>query len=419
MSKYADIAPRIWSGTASEAELRSFKPEDVLAIKSDVEHARVRAIARAKPKTIDREAGTVEWLASDETPDRMGDVILVKGWDWANWMRNPVILRNHAGDKLPLALGTDAYKRTRDGRPGFYIAGAFLPNEKLDEEGRLYRVLVLDGDLPASSVGFMPKKVSRPEDPKERAELGVGDFGVVYEAQELLEHSVVTVPANPNALLRKLDTLAESGAFGKALCAQVAKEMQPSTRTVHPVARTEGTGVRRADVPEANATITVHDHAGANLLTFETGGAVFDVTKEALSLLVRDAMRSTGGGVFTLGMGDVIGPDSATDNAVDSSPAVSLDATGVPDLASTLAEIKSALDGIKNTLSAELPALRAQLESVTRGAAALADPSGSHVEPTGSPAPDSRALKPEAVFDAAFAGLDAALAARKQKDKTK
>jgi hypothetical protein len=398
MSKYADIAPRIWSGTASEAELRAFKPEDVLAIKSDVEHARVRAIARAKPKTIDREAGTVEWLASDETPDRMGDVILVKGWDWANWMRNPVILRNHAGDKLPLALGTDAYKRTRDGRPGFYIAGAFLPNEKLDEEGRLYRVLVLDGDLPASSVGFMPKKVSRPEDPKERAELGVGDFGVVYEAQELLEHSVVTVPANPNALLRKLDVLAKDGAFGAALIEQVRKDLEPSTRTVVQVAKPE-------TLHRVSGTWIAGDPA--SFVPFQADGNVaIDVLPNAVTL-----------GTFGTITGTVIGKDVSADGAaLDSSPAVSLDATGVPDLASTLAEIKSALDGIQNTLSAELPALRAQLESVTRGAAAQADPSGSHVEPTGSPAPDSRALKPEAVFDLALRMAEQVIDARKNKD---
>jgi hypothetical protein len=235
MSKFADIAPRIWAGVATPDELASIKAEDVYAIKSDAEHVRVRASTTRK--SADKEARTVEHVASDETPDRMGDVIRVKGWQLDNFLKNPVLLRHHNNEALPLGIVTDVRKGRADGRAALLANSQFFEDEKQDEAGRILARLVLDGDMPAVSVGFMPLKVRRPEDEAERKELGVGEYGVLYESAELLELSVVTVPANPAALMRRLDSMVEAGEVEKSLAAMVAKTFEPSSRVVVPVAK--------------------------------------------------------------------------------------------------------------------------------------------------------------------------------------
>jgi len=309
MSNFDGIAKKIWAGIATDEELASVKPEDVWAIKADAEHVRFRA--NTSRKSADHEARTVEHVASDETPDRMGDVISVKGWSLDNFLKNPVLLRNHDGGALPLGLVTDVYKGRAGGKAALLAKSQFFPDEKQNEEGRLLARLVLDGDLPAVSVGFMPLKSERPSDEEERKALGLGEYGVFYRAAELLELSVVTVPANPSALMRRLDSMVEAGEVEKSLAAMVAKTFEPSSRVVVPVAKVEsGT----------------------------------EAALERIELLLAD---------------------------------------------------------IKTTFSAELAALKGQLEVELRGVSSRlsqADAKGD----TQTPAPDSRAVDPQAFFRTAF-----------------
>lgn len=242
MGKFDFIAPRIWDGTATDEELSAVGAEDVFAIKSDVEHVRRTFSVRGKPKSVNTIERTVEHVASDETPDRMGDIIRVKGWDLDAFKSNPVLLRYHNSEAPPLGTVPQVKRGKKDdGSPALLTLSQFFADDKQDDEGRLLARLVMDGDLPAVSVGFMPLSTLRPETAEERTKLGLGPWGVVYEGAQLLELSVVTVPANPNALMRKLDALAESGALSKALAAQVMKSCEPSTRTIVPVAKIDDT----------------------------------------------------------------------------------------------------------------------------------------------------------------------------------
>lgn len=237
MSKFTELEVKIRAGVATVEDFSAVKPEDVVAIKSDCASVRLRAAPTRK--SADREARTVEHIASDETPDRMGDIIRVGGWKLDNFLRNPVLLRNHDNGALPLGLVTDVRKAKAEGRPALIAASKFFEDDKQNEEGRLIARLVLDGDLPAVSVGFMPNpdKIRRPSNDEERKELGVGEYGVIYEEAELLELSVVTVPANPAALMRRLDSMVEAGEVEKSLAAMVAKTFEPSSRVLVPVAK--------------------------------------------------------------------------------------------------------------------------------------------------------------------------------------
>lgn len=242
MSKYSEIAPRIWSGSATDEELRALTVADIVAIKSDSAHMRTRL--KAKRPKANLEARTADHVASDETADRMGDIIRVKGWDLEPFKQNPLLLWNHDSSGPPIGRVESVKKgSSEEGGKALLSTSRFFDAEKNPFADFIWR-MVADGDLPAVSVGFMPRKTVRPDDAEERSKLGLGEWGVVYEEAELLELSVVTVPANPNALMRRLDALVEAGTVEKSLVAQFAERIEPKAKTVVTVP-----GLSRTDAP--------------------------------------------------------------------------------------------------------------------------------------------------------------------------
>lgn len=144
-----------------------------------------------KSSVIEKAAdGTYEYVASDETPDRYGDVIRVAGWDLRNYRKNPIILFSHQKDN---PIGT-AVRTWIDGKQ-------LKVKIKLADEGTSpfidsLRKLVDQKIVRAVSVGFLPT-----EEPRYiRDEKNERIIGLEFVGQELLENSLVTVPANPAAL---------------------------------------------------------------------------------------------------------------------------------------------------------------------------------------------------------------------------
>ena len=126
-----------------------------------------------------------EFILSDATPDRMGDVIDPGGWDLKNFLRNPIALFNHRAD---FPIGKWDKLRVED--------GALRGNLTMAPEGTSVRIdemrRLVDADiLRAVSVGFREIE-SRP--------LTKDGHGIFFAKQELVETSLVSVPANPNAL---------------------------------------------------------------------------------------------------------------------------------------------------------------------------------------------------------------------------
>ena len=127
-------------------------------------------------------------IASSETPDRMGDVIRAKGWKLDNFKKNPVALFQHDHDK-PIGTveawveGTELKANIKFAPPG--------TTQVADDAYALYQA----GILKAVSVGFSPVDDPIPLD-KEMGYWGPLEF----PSSELLELSLVSVPANPEAL---------------------------------------------------------------------------------------------------------------------------------------------------------------------------------------------------------------------------
>jgi HK97 family phage prohead protease len=127
----------------------------------------------------------LEYVLSDETPDRLGDVIMADGWDLTNFQKNPIALFGH---NFNFPIGKWKNLRVVDNQlRGHLELAAAGTSPRIDE----IRALINADILRAVSVGFVPKE-SRP-----RPE---SDIGVFFTKSELMETSVVAVPANPNAL---------------------------------------------------------------------------------------------------------------------------------------------------------------------------------------------------------------------------
>lgn len=145
---------------------------------------------RTEPTSSTKEK--VSFVASSATPDRYGDIIDQKGWILENYKKNPVVLLNHDSNQLPIGRGN-----------------VYIRNDKLtidvefdseDERAAEVERKAKKGFMNAVSVGF------RPLESKSRSELPTdnkyyGQRGMYYSKAELLEVSIVTIPANGEATM--------------------------------------------------------------------------------------------------------------------------------------------------------------------------------------------------------------------------
>ena len=76
MSTPQDLAALVAAGRATKADMVILGRERVAAIKTnpDIPQFRVRA---SDPISVNEDRRTISYIASDETPDRMGDIIRV------------------------------------------------------------------------------------------------------------------------------------------------------------------------------------------------------------------------------------------------------------------------------------------------------------------------------------------------------
>ncbi len=149
----------------------------------------VRSTANVQIKTIDEKERTITAIASTEARDRYGDVVKQDGIQTKNFMKNPVIPFAHKYRDLPVAKALKIWKGKEGNKPVTYFTAKFADFEFADTVFRLLK----EGFLNAFSIGFQPRSW---EDSKED---GIG-WTRYYTKTDLLEISVVPVPANPEAL---------------------------------------------------------------------------------------------------------------------------------------------------------------------------------------------------------------------------
>lgn len=146
-------------------------------------------VLREAAATAVLQADTLAVVASDETVDRYGDILRAKGWNLDAYKANPVVLFAH---KSELIVGT-ADVRVAGKR---LLADIELAAPGTSPTVDAVRSLVGQKILKATSVGFRPTV----EPNVIRDEKNDRITGYEYIGQELLELSLVAVPANPAAV---------------------------------------------------------------------------------------------------------------------------------------------------------------------------------------------------------------------------
>lgn len=128
---------------------------------------------------------TYRFTISTGTPDRERDVIAVDGWKLKHYRANPVVLWAHDYRTPPIGQAVELPK-VRDGK---LVSGVRFDSD-VHDLARVVEQLVERGTLRATSVGFAPLKHQLNDERR----------GYDFLEQELLEWSIVPVPANPEAL---------------------------------------------------------------------------------------------------------------------------------------------------------------------------------------------------------------------------
>ena len=211
--KLSERAQLIRCGLAGKDILDGLSRDDMLAIKGDQSEVHYRFVGGDSAVECIKAAGggdgkpRFRHVASDESVDAVGDIIRVAGWELERFQKNPMLLWAHDQRALPLGMVENVRKGRADGKKAL-VTESIFHGADLNPMAEMVGKLVEAGALPGVSVGFIPKEFVYPDTAKDRSELGLGEWGVLHVKQELVELSVVPVPANGNALQRKSIELA-------------------------------------------------------------------------------------------------------------------------------------------------------------------------------------------------------------------
>ena len=170
------------------------------------------------------EGRKLTFVASDGTRDSAGTVLNVDGWDLQRFNKNGIIGYQHK------VYGSWSDTENPDnviGKGHAYVDDKqlmvdveFEPAEINPLAEKIYQKLLF-GSLKAVSVGFVP--VGKGAWGEGEEALSGSNPTYYYAGQELLEVSVVNIPANPNALRKGLEEQDEEIAALRAEAEEEAK----------------------------------------------------------------------------------------------------------------------------------------------------------------------------------------------------
>lgn len=305
----AEAAAKIQFGIARECDFEKLTKDDIQAIKTDDSVMHFRFVERgSKADPDDEEEMTAIHIASSEHVDSMGDVIKVPGWDTVRLKLGKIpLLPGHNPEPIPLGLVLSAKRaKCEDGVKCLETKSRFYEQELYNDSEwgkhvQSMRTLVLRGDMPGVSVGFVPKAYHWPEQ-EERDTLGMTGYGLVFDQAELLELSVTPIPANNRAQQRKSqarvrEALKSLVAAGK-LTPEAADALEPD------LVVSEDAWMRRAAIL-SRSVISMGDYSWvkglgapkstqppAGAVTVDVSSAVAQIQKaaeEGIAKLVRQA----------------------------------------------------------------------------------------------------------------------------------
>lgn len=163
----------------------------------------ITAFGLFKAGSFNEEERTVEFIISNETRDRDGDIISIDAWRLDNYKANPIVCYQHdtgvRWNESPdpnVIIGHCVDVRKEDNQ----LIGVVKFDREVEEKNELAEKIfrkVQRGTLRATSVGFTPLD-------GHWGDIEDGeDSGTYYLTDvELLEFSIVALPSNPTAIVR-------------------------------------------------------------------------------------------------------------------------------------------------------------------------------------------------------------------------
>lgn len=180
--------------------------------------------------------GSMTYVLSDSTVDRYGDIVEPAGWDLRWFKKNPIALFGH---NAGFPIGNWKNPRVEGGK----LIAELMPAQRGTSQRIDEIISLIEQDvLRATSVGFRPLD----QEPIDKAQPFGGQR---YKKSELLECSIVSVPANPAAL-------------------HLAKSLNVSDETMSLVFGEQAV-MRRRDIgqPGGNAATPPKTKGSTNMLT--------------------------------------------------------------------------------------------------------------------------------------------------------
>ena len=164
--------------------------------------------------SLDPGSRTVLATISTDGIDRDGEVVSPKGMKATNFRRNPVVLLNHGKTSLPIGKALWIKPEVDSDGRGKIKAKYFIHDKT--EEARAVFGMLQDGILNSHSISFMSNHSTKPTTAEINKRADLKDAKLIHRDWELLEFSVVTIPANPDAV-----TLAVSKGYSEKAVAML------------------------------------------------------------------------------------------------------------------------------------------------------------------------------------------------------
>jgi hypothetical protein len=182
---------------ALEERLRALPQEDAFTLRRC---SFERGISELQPG----ERADVSWI-TEETPDRLGDIVRASGMDDSHFLLNPIVTLNHAYEQPP--VGRSLWRRkARDGALSGVKAKTHYPARPhgwtmSDWPPDLAFELVKAGLLRGKSIGFIPLKLRAPTAEETARTPAMAQVRYIIEEWLLAEYACCYLPMQPNAVV--------------------------------------------------------------------------------------------------------------------------------------------------------------------------------------------------------------------------
>lgn len=145
-----------------------------------------------KAEIVDKSSDAITAIASTETIDRHGEIVSVEGWNLKNFKKAPRILWSHDHTIPAIGRATKIWVEGTGKSAKLMFKAVF---QDITDLGKQAKALVDGGWIDTFSVGFMADEM----------------IDNKFTKQELLEISLVNVPANPDAQITAYKMFSEAG----------------------------------------------------------------------------------------------------------------------------------------------------------------------------------------------------------------